>query len=63
MADAAKEMDMLLWNYLVRMIRRWVTYHRTYNELMRLDDHQLADISVSRGEIEGIARDAARSAG
>ena len=61
-AQAEKEMEMLLWNSLVRLIRRWQAYRRTYNELMRLDDHQLADISVSRGEIEGIARDTARSA-
>ncbi len=60
-AQAEKEMEMLLWNYLVRLIRRWQAYHRTYQELMRLDDHELADIRVSRGEIEGIARDAARS--
>ena len=60
-APAEKEMEMLLWNYLVRLIRRWQAYHRTYQELMRLDDHELADIRVSRGEIEGIARDAARS--
>ena len=52
---------MLLWEFLVRQVRRWRAYHRTYQELMRLDDRGLADISVSRGEIEHIARDAARS--
>jgi len=52
---------MLLWEFLVRQVRRWRTYRRTYEELMRLDDRGLADISVSRGEIEHIARDAARS--
>ena len=52
---------MLLWEFLVRQIRRWRVYHRTYDELMRLDDRELADIHVTRGEIEYIARDAARS--
>lgn len=52
---------MLLWDFLVRQIRRWQTYHRTYRALMRLDDRELRDIRISRSEIEMVARQAARS--
>jgi uncharacterized protein YjiS (DUF1127 family) len=50
---------MLIWGYLLRQIRRWRTYRRTYNELVSLDDRTLADINISRSEIPGIARHAA----
>jgi uncharacterized protein YjiS (DUF1127 family) len=59
---AGKETEMLLWNYLVRLIRRWQAYDRTYRELMQLSDRELRDIRVSRSEIESIALEAARSA-
>ena len=35
---------------------------QTYEELMRLDDRELADINIRRGEIDAIARHTARSA-
>lgn len=54
---------MLLWDFLVRQIRRWRTYHRTYWELMQLNDRELRDIRISRSEIETVARQAARSVG
>jgi uncharacterized protein YjiS (DUF1127 family) len=41
-----------------RLTARLVAWHRaraTYRELMALDDRQLADIGLSRSEIEGIA--------
>ncbi len=50
---------MLIWGYLLRQIRRYRTYRRTYNELVSLDDRTLADINISRSEIPGIARHAA----
>jgi uncharacterized protein YjiS (DUF1127 family) len=50
---------MLIWGYLLKQIRRWRTYRRTYNELVSLDDRTLADINISRSEIPGIARHAA----
>jgi uncharacterized protein YjiS (DUF1127 family) len=50
---------MLIWGYLLRQVRRWRTYRRTYNELVSLDDRTLADINISRSEIPGIARHAA----
>jgi len=52
---------MLLWGTIVRLYKRWRAYERTYEELMRLDDRELADIHVRRGEIDSIARQAARS--
>lgn len=54
---------MLLWDFLARQFRRWQAYHRTYWELMRLDDRELRDIRISRSEIEAVARQAARSVG
>ncbi len=50
---------MLLWSYLVRQWRRWRTYQRTYTELMRLDDRGLADINLTRADIDNVARQAA----
>ncbi len=52
---------MLLWGTIVRLYKRWRAYEQTYEELMRLDDRELADINVRRGEIDSIARQAARS--
>ncbi len=51
----------MVLGYLARLYRQWQVYNRTYGELMRLDDRTLADISVTRGEIEAIARHAAKS--
>ncbi len=50
---------MLLWGNLVRVYKRWRAYERTYEELMRLDDRELADINVRRTDIEFIARKSA----
>jgi uncharacterized protein YjiS (DUF1127 family) len=36
-------------------IRAWRRKQVTYRELMALDDHQLADIGVGRGEIARVA--------
>lgn len=52
---------MLLWGTVVRLYKRWRAYERTYEELMRLDDRELADINVRRSEIDVIARQTARS--
>ncbi len=50
---------MLIWGYVLKQLRRWRTYRRTYDELVSLDDRTLADINISRSEIPGIARHAA----
>lgn len=51
---------MLLWSYLIRQWRRWRAYRQTYAELMRLDDRGLADINLTRGEIDAVAHEAAQ---
>jgi uncharacterized protein YjiS (DUF1127 family) len=55
-------MTMLLWGNLVRLYKRWRAYERTYEELMRLDDRELADINVRRSDIDFIARQSANAA-
>jgi uncharacterized protein YjiS (DUF1127 family) len=40
----------------------WRRYQVTYRELAALDDHQLADIGISRGEIERVAANGNRLA-
>ena len=52
----------MILGYLARLYRQWRGYNRTYSELMRLDDRTLADISVTRGSIDAIARHAAKTA-
>jgi len=52
---------MLLWGTIVRLYKRWRAYERTYEELMRLDDRELADINIRRTDIESIARHTART--
>ena len=61
LAKTEGDTAMLLWGSFVRLYKRWRAYERTYEELMRLDDRELADIHVRRGEIDAIARQAARS--
>jgi uncharacterized protein YjiS (DUF1127 family) len=53
---------MLLWGTLIGLWRRWRAYRRTYRELSQLGDRELADINLARGEIEAVAREAARHA-
>ena len=40
---------------VVRAIRRWQERGRVINELQSMDDRQLADIGLSRGDIESVA--------
>ncbi len=39
----------------VRAVRRWQERGRVMNELQLMDDRQLADIGLSRGDIESVA--------
>lgn len=38
---------------------RYALYRRTLNELKQLDDRDLADLGISRADIEHLAREAA----
>jgi uncharacterized protein YjiS (DUF1127 family) len=51
----------MLWGTTVRFYKRWRAYEQAYEEMMRLDDRELADIHIRRGEIDAIARYTARS--
>jgi uncharacterized protein YjiS (DUF1127 family) len=44
---------------LVRMIRDWKRYNRSVTELSRLGDRELADIGISRSDIQRVAWSAA----
>lgn len=37
-------------------LAQYAAYRRTVNELNALDNHQLRDVGVTRGEIKAIAR-------
>ena len=45
---------------LIRLYRAWRNYERSISELSRLDDHELADIGISRAEIPAVAWGAKR---
>ena len=45
---------------LIRAYRAWRDYERNMSELARLDDHELADIGISRAEISAVAWGARR---
>ena len=44
---------------IFRFLRSWRRYNASLRELSHLDDHQLADIGISRSDIPRIALDAA----
>jgi uncharacterized protein YjiS (DUF1127 family) len=44
---------------LVRLIREWRRYHRSLRELSVLGDRELADIGISRSDIQRVAWNAA----
>ena len=44
---------------LVRLIREWKRYNNSSNELSRLGDRELADIGISRSDIQRVAWNAA----
>lgn len=51
---------MYLVSGLVRMFRAWRRYNESLRELNRLDDRELADIGISRSDIQRIAWESAR---
>lgn len=42
-------------------LRKWGAYKQTVRELGALDDRQLLDLGISRGDIHRIARDHANT--
>ncbi len=52
---------MSVFSNLVRMVRSWRDYDRSVRELSRLGDRELADIGISRSDIQRIAWDGART--
>lgn len=38
-------------------LRKWAAYQQTVRELAALDNRQLNDLGISRGDIQRIARD------
>jgi uncharacterized protein YjiS (DUF1127 family) len=55
-----KEAVMYLVAGLVRMLRVWRRYNESLRELNRLDDRELADIGITRCDVQRIAWEAAR---
>lgn len=51
---------MFLFSNLVRMVRMWRNYDSSVRELSRLGDRELADIGISRSDIQRIAWEHAR---
>ena len=47
---------------LVLRARRRIRYHRALRELRRLDDRDLDDLDLGRGDLPGLARRHAREA-
>ena len=40
-----------------KTLRRWSAYRQTLRELNALDNRQLADLGITRGDIERLARE------
>jgi uncharacterized protein YjiS (DUF1127 family) len=55
-----EETAMYLVAGLIRMLRVWRRYNEGLRELNHLDDRELADIGITRGDIQRIAWESAR---
>ncbi|MGB8528847.1 MAG: DUF1127 domain-containing protein [Rhodoplanes sp.] len=55
-----REIPMYLVAGLVRMLRIWRRYNECLRELHGLDDRELADIGITRCDIQRIAWEGAR---
>jgi uncharacterized protein YjiS (DUF1127 family) len=47
---------------LIRFIHQWKQYNRSLNELTRLGDRELAEIGISRSDIQAVAWQASHQA-
>lgn len=52
--------DLPMFTTLVRLIREWKRYSRSVRELSSLGDRELADIGISRSDIQRVAWNAAQ---
>jgi len=50
---------MWLFSHLVRMIRVWRRYDASLRELNQLGDRELADIGLSRSDVQRVAWESA----
>jgi len=55
-----KDKDYQMFTNLVRLLQSWKRYNKSLNELNRLGDRELADIGISRSDIQRVAWGAAR---
>ncbi|MCZ4273143.1 DUF1127 domain-containing protein [Maritalea porphyrae] len=42
-----------------KTLRRWASYRQTVRELSALDDRELNDLGINRGDIQPLAREQA----
>lgn len=52
----------MLISRFIRLVRTWWRYNESVRELARLSDRELADIGISRSEIQTVAWQNARAA-
>jgi len=45
----------MLISRFIRLVRTWWRYNESVRELARLNDRELADIGISRSEIQTVA--------
>jgi uncharacterized protein YjiS (DUF1127 family) len=50
-----KRKRIVMFANLVRLIREWRRYNQSLSELSRLGDRELADIGISRSDIQRVA--------
>ena len=48
----------MIVTFVLAKLRNWKRYRETVRELSRLSDRDLADLGISRFDIESVARDA-----
>ena len=49
----------MIVTFVLSKLRNWKRYRQTVRELSRLSDRDLADLGISRFDIDSVARDAA----
>jgi uncharacterized protein YjiS (DUF1127 family) len=50
----------MIITHIIRFLRSWRRYNRSLYELSRLQDRELADIGVCRGDIPRVAWEASQ---